>query len=44
MWLWIDDLQAARSDEWGDAPAAEMLRQVIEDRTMPFLDADRIGK
>jgi dynein heavy chain len=41
--LFIDDLSMPLVNRWGDQPALELLRQVIENKGFYFLDKDKRG-
>ncbi|GMF34281.1 unnamed protein product [Phytophthora fragariaefolia] len=41
--LFMDDLSMPALNEWGDQPALEVVRQLVETRTLCFLDKDKRG-
>ncbi|KAL7690391.1 putative AAA+ ATPase domain, dynein heavy chain region D6 P-loop domain-containing protein [Plasmopara halstedii] len=41
--FFIDDLAMPALNEWGDQPTLEVVRQLVESRTLCFLDKDKRG-
>jgi dynein heavy chain len=44
MTVFLDDVSMPEINTWGDQPTLEIVRQVIEDKGMMFLEKDRRGE
>jgi dynein heavy chain len=43
MMFFLDDVSLPQKNEWGDKPTLELCRQLIETKTLCFLEKDRRG-
>ncbi|GBG28853.1 Dynein heavy chain 5, axonemal [Hondaea fermentalgiana] len=43
MTIFLDDLSLPETNLWGDQPTMELVRQLVELRTLAFLDKDKRG-
>jgi len=41
--VFLDDMHLPRKNDWGDQPALELVRQLVETQCLAFLDKDKRG-